>query len=153
MFDQLHWYEVVGLLAPLVLAMWWIRNREVAAVSTRYKQLTQAQKGWVLLMLLPPGTSSRLMGAMKEDFREGYVEAGSSIRGSGRNLIAPVVAFARANLPPEIKKQVGTNTEENIARLARWADTEPTQFLAWLRQHFPLTQTAPPPGQLVTSAT
>lgn len=142
MFDRLPWWEVIGLLLPLVAAMQFIRTREIAAVSTSYKQLTAAQKGWVLLMLLPPGTSSRLLAAMKEDVRAGYIEAGSSLKGSGRNLIKPVVAFARHQLPPEIKKQVGSNVEENLGRLARWADTEQAIFLAWLRESFPMAAAA-----------
>lgn len=153
MFDRLLWWQVVGLLAPLVLAMWWIRQRELAAISTSYKQLSEAQKGWVLLMLLPPGTASRLLAAMEPAVRESYIESGATIKGNGRNLIKPVMAFAVKQLPPEIKKQTSSNVEENLARLARWADTEPTLFLAWIRKSFPLSQTPASSPQLVTSST
>lgn len=137
MFDRLSWYMVLAYLAPLVLAMYVIRTRELAAISTSYKQLTATQKGWVLLMLLPPGTASRLLAGMAPEVRESYIESGSSIKGSGRGLVKRVVGYAVSQLPAEEKKQAGSNVEENLGRLARWADHEPTQFIAWMKQHFP----------------
>lgn len=139
MFDRLSWYMVLAYLAPLVAAMYFIRVRELAAISTSYRQLSPSQKGWVLLMLLPPGTASRLLAGMAPEVREGYIECGSSIKGSGRNLVKRVVGYAVSQLPPEEKKQAGSNVEENLGRLARWADSEPSQFIGWMRQNFPVS--------------
>ncbi len=137
MFDRLEWWQVIGLLAPLVAVMQFIRMRELAAVSTGFAQLSAAQRGWVLMTLLPPGTTSRLLLAMPVETRSGYIEAGSTIKGSGRNLIKPVVRFAVSRLPADLKKQAGSSLDENLSRLTRWADAEPEEFLSWLHEQCP----------------
>ncbi|MEW6281845.1 MAG: hypothetical protein AB1758_24780 [Candidatus Eremiobacterota bacterium] len=132
MLDRLEWWQVLLALAPVVALLNLVRYREAKAASTQFADLTPPQKAWVLLMLLPPGGAARLLGRLAEEDLRAYVVAGGAIRGSGRNLVRPVLKAFLASLPPNQRKQAGGNLEEQLACLGRWSEEEPDQLLEWL---------------------
>lgn len=137
MFDRPEDWQVLLLLAPIALAMHWIRLRESRAGSTPYEELTPAQKAWLILLCLPPGAAARLMAEMEEGELRAYVRAGCRIRGSGQLLMPKVLReFARL-LPPAWTRGVRRDTEDLIGAFGRRAGEDPRCFLSVLREHWP----------------
>lgn len=129
MLDRLEWWQVLAMLAPVYAILYWIRWRETRAASTQYAEMTSAQRAWILLTLLPPGAAARLQERMSENELRGYVTAGSSIRGNGRNLAKPVLKAFLKSLKPDRRKQLGANLDEQLVGLGRWAELEPDHVL------------------------
>ncbi len=91
MFDRMPGWQVLLLLAPLVLVMAWIRRRELMAGTTTYAELNEAQKAWIFFLILPPGLAAGLLACFDSDEVMGYIRASSSIKGGGANLVRPVL--------------------------------------------------------------
>lgn len=114
-------WKVVLYLIPVALAMLWIRRREAAQGVTPFRSLSGAQKAWILLVALPPGASALLTGLLTPEQVQGYAREGSSIRGSGQNLVPGVVREFVRLLPEDWTRGVGRDLDELLTLLTRRA--------------------------------
>ena len=91
MFDHLDWWQVLLLLAPIVLVMKLVQRQEKRRGATLYPTLTPFQKTWVLLQQLPPSVSARFLLSLEVHELETYLKSGQSIKGTGLLLQEPVI--------------------------------------------------------------
>jgi hypothetical protein len=134
-FDHLIWWQVLALLAPVVGLTYYIRWQEQNRSITHYKDLTAAQKGWVFLNLLPPGSSAKLLLGLESVEQQAYLNAGKTILGPGRQLHEPVI---REFLSYCDAKQVPSEPPLWIDRLSQYVARQPTDStVQLLRKRWP----------------
>jgi hypothetical protein len=82
-FDHLEWWQVILLLAPVVVVMTSVKYFERRRGSTLYHELTPTQKTFVLLQLLPPSLAADFLRRLDVNELETYLQAGARIKGTG----------------------------------------------------------------------
>lgn len=137
MFDRPEWWQVLILITPLSLAIYGMRWLEFRRANTSYKELTPAQKGYVLLHSLPPGLSAQFYQRLDEEDQRGYREAGTQVRGTGRSLIAPLVKEVFRLLGVDGCKPPSTESSDPLEKLHLAADFCSEELFQLLRRHFP----------------
>ncbi|MBI3928322.1 MAG: hypothetical protein HY319_22450 [Armatimonadetes bacterium] len=135
MFDRLEWWQVLLLLAPVVLVMSWIKQRELQAGMSSFHNLTPAQKAWIVIMVLPPGVAASLLSQFDEAELIGYVRAGRSVFGSGRNLVRPVLRELMSLLPQELRRKKGESSDLLELTISR-AEDHPEKLVRLFRSHW-----------------
>lgn len=138
MFDRPEWWQVLILIAPISLVIYGLRWRELMLANTPFKALTPTQKGYVLLHYLPPGVSARIWTVLDPAEREGYMQAGKSIRGSGKLLVAPLVKEVVQTLTKAKRKPPSTESSDPLEKLALAAEFGFEDVLDLLRLHYPV---------------
>lgn len=133
-------WSVLLALAPVALAMHWIRRREASEGATRAEDLTPAQKGWLLLLALNPGAAGRVVACMDPQEWQAYARAGGELKGRGQQLLPGLLRELRAWLPPEWRPPAGQDPEEALEGLSRFAEVREAEWVALLRERYP------PPG-------
>ena len=133
MFDHLDWWQIILLLAPIMLIMTAVRRTEKRRGSTLYPALTQAQKTFVLLQLLPPSLAARFLIGLEVQELETYLQAGSKIEGTGLLVHESVMKEYYRNLESKIHDSEGPLQE----RLAYAALSAPQEALRHLESIWP----------------
>lgn len=141
MFDHLNWWQILVVLAPLVAIMQAIKYREVRQGETLPSQLTLEQKGWVLLMLLPPGLSARLIGKLEPDELSRLVEEGSRLVGQGRPVADAVLKEYFHKLPAKMKRG---ESPDMLEKLILAFENDSTTALQMIRTGKPLLRVESP---------
>jgi hypothetical protein len=139
-FDHLNWWQILVVLAPIVGVMQLIKWREQRAGETPPSQLTQEQKAWVLLMVLPPGLAASLMKRLPADELAALIEAGSHLKGSGRPAAEAVLGEFYHNLPSKFKRG---ESPDMLERVALAVEADPEMALQMLRTGQPLVRVEP----------
>ena len=137
MFDRPEWWQVLILISPLSAAIYGMRWLEYRRANTGYKDLTPAQKGYVLLHYLPPGISAQFYARLDGEEQLGYREAGMLVRGTGRRLIAPLVKEVMKLLHTDGCKPPTTESSDPMEKLHLAADFCSEELFQLLRRHFP----------------
>lgn len=135
MFDQLSWWQVLLILAPIAGATAWIRRLETQDQSIDFSRLGPAQKAWVLLLLLPPGTAASAMCQMSPDEREGYLRAGRMLQGGRQMVVRPVLREFLSLLEPGAKVKA-SDPAELLDRVVAHCE-RPAVVVKMLRKHWP----------------
>lgn len=155
MFDRPEWWQVLLLITPISLIIQGLKWREHASKNTSYRALSPAQNGWVLLHFLPPGDSARVWAELSQSERDGYLEAGQQLRGSGRGLAAPLVKHVYkllAALEPTgsdlvhgkgKRKPPSTESNDPLEKLALMSEFCLPDLVRILRKDFPAPQATP----------
>lgn len=114
LLDRLEGWQLLALLAPLMLIMTIIRKREESAGSLKLAGLNEIQKGWVFLSMLAPGLAAKVLTLLAPEERERVLHAGGELKGSPRGVAFPVLeTFFRKN---DLKGIPGKDVDE----ICRW---------------------------------
>ena len=148
MFDHLEWWQVLLLLAPVVLIMTALRRIEKRRGSTLYPALTPAQKTFILLQLLPPSLAARYLIGLEVHELETYLKAGSEIQGTGLLVQDPVMKEYFKGLESKGHDSEGP-LQERLANAVLAAPQEALTHLerTWPRPEFPVSSSVDRPTQ------
>lgn len=134
LLDRLEGWQLLALLAPLMLIMTVIRKREESAASLKLASLNELQKGWVFLSMLAPGLGAKLLTLLDSEERERVLQAGGALKGSPRQVAFPILeTFFRKN---ELKGIPGKDVEEICRWLNLRFEDEPEELLAPYRRAY-----------------
>lgn len=134
LLDRLEGWQLLLLLAPLMLIMTVIRKREEGAASMKLGALNDLQKGWVFLSLLAPGLGAKILTLLNAEERDRVLHAGGGLTGSPRRVALPVleIFFKRSGL----KSLPGKDVEE----ISRWLnlrfEDEPEELVGLYRKAY-----------------
>jgi hypothetical protein len=134
--DRPEWWQVLILVSPLSAVVYGLRWREGILNNSSFKSLTPAQRGYALLHYLPPGVSAQFWTALNEEERAAYTEAGRAIRGSGKNLVAPLVKEVLAHLKKAGTKPPSTESNDPLEKLSLAAQFCQDDLFVLLRRHY-----------------
>ena len=116
MFDHLEWWQVIVLLAPIMITMALIRRREKWQGCTPYASLNGTQKTLILLQLLPPALAARYLKDLEVHELESYLNSGLKIQGSGIVLHEPIIKEYLKGLASPLKDAEAANLHERLAK-------------------------------------
>lgn len=134
LLDRLEGWQLLLLLAPLMLIMTLIRRREDSAASMKLKEISEVQQAWVFLSLLAPGLCAQLMGLLSSEERDRLLLAGGGLKGSPRLVALPILeAFFRKS---ELKGIPGKDVDEICRWLNLRFEDEPEELLGHLRKAY-----------------
>jgi hypothetical protein len=139
-FDRPEWWQVLLLITPISIIIYGLRWREAVLENTSYKQLTDSQKGYILLHYMPPGSAAVFWNRMEDWERESYMKAGAEIRGSGKWLVAPLVREVLKKLTKEGDKPPSTESNDPLEKLALAAKFCDKAMWKLLRDSYPATR-------------
>lgn len=91
LLDRLTGPQLLMVLGPLMLIMTIIRKREESATSLSLAALNEIQKAWILVGMLAPGLTAKVLSLMSSEERDRLVGAGKSLSGSPRLVAYPVL--------------------------------------------------------------
>lgn len=134
--DRPEWWQVLILVSPLSAVVHGLRWRESALKNSSFKSLTQAQRGYTLLHYLPPGVSAEFWSQLEDEERQAYNEAGQAIRGSGKNLVAPLVKDVLRLLKLAKIKPPSTESNDPLEKLSLAAEFCKEELFALLRRNY-----------------
>ncbi len=89
--DHLSGFQLVAVLSPIVVIMWFIRRREESAQSLQIENMNRLQKGWVFLTFLTPGLAARVFSTLSVEERERLLEAGGQLNGNPGSVAYPIL--------------------------------------------------------------
>lgn len=127
MFDRLLWWQLLLVLSPIVLTMYVVRHRENVEQGVDFRSLTNQQKSWLFMTMLPPGTMAALLASLKPEAREEMLAEAAKIRGNRRTAAVPVAREflqsvgetrkIKSNEPSEMMDWVSFEYDESPAKL------------------------------------
>lgn len=134
LLDQLNGWQLLAVLAPLMLIMTVIKRREEAAASLNWGTLNQVQKGWVFLSLLAPGLLATVLHRLPEQERERLLSAGAELQGSVSKVAFPALeGFFKAS---GLKSMPGKDVEEICRWLNLRFEDEPEELVGLYRKAY-----------------
>lgn len=134
LLDRLDGWQLLLVLAPLVLAMLVVKKREDAAESMDWKSMNSLQKGWVFVNLLGPGLGARVLSSLAADERKNLIDAGGLLRGSAKPVVLPVLELffktcGQKGLP-----------SKDVDEITRWLnihfEDEPEKLVGYYRKAY-----------------
>lgn len=134
LLDRLEGWQLLLVLAPLVLTMTFVRKREESAQSIKWADMNRLHKGWVFINLLGPGLGAKVLSMLDSDERDSLIEVGGELRGSAKPVVLPVLElfFKTAGLKSLPSK--------DVEELTRWLNVhfedEPKKLLAFYRKAY-----------------
>lgn len=134
LLDRLEGWQLILVLAPLMLIMTVIRKREESATSIKLAALNELQKGWVFLTMLAPGLAAKVLTLLSGEERERIVHAGSNLIGSPRKIALPVLEhFFKST---ELKSVPGKDIDEICRWLNLKFEDHPEELVGLYRKVF-----------------
>ena len=113
LLDRLTGPQLLLVLGPLMLIMTIIRKREDGASSLKFAAMNEVQKGWILIGMLAPGLSARVLALMTGEERDRFLGAGKALNGSPRFVSYPILeAF--------FKKTGQSLPGKDVDEICRW---------------------------------
>ena len=137
MFDHLEWWQVILLLAPIMLIMAVIRRQEKWRGCTPYAALSHSQKTLVLLQLLPPSLTAKYLLKLEVHELETYLNSGLKIQGAGTTLHEPLIKEYLRGLASPQKDAEASNLHERLCKATLAPPREALEHLEnlWPRPH------------------
>ncbi len=134
LLDQLNGWQLLALLAPLMVIMSVIKRREESAGSIKLASLNKLQMGWVFLSLLAPGIFAKVLKQLNSEERESLLTAGGELQGSPGKVALPVLeAFFKAT---GVKSLPGKDVEEICRWLNLRYEDEPSELIGLYRRAY-----------------
>ncbi len=116
LLDRLEGWQLLLVLAPVMIIMTVIRKREESAASIKWTGLNSLQKGWVFQSMLAPGLGAKLLTLLSPEERDRLISAGSELVGSPRKVALPAMdLFFKAS---DQKSLPGKDADE----VSRWVN-------------------------------
>lgn len=113
LLDRLTGLQLLLVLAPLMLIMTIIRKREESATSLKLAALNEVQKGWILVGMLAPGLTAKVLSLLSTEERDRLLGAGQTLKGSPRFVAYPILeAF--------FKKTGNSLPGKDVDEICRW---------------------------------
>lgn len=134
LLDRLEGWQLLLVLAPLVLIMTFIKKREENAASMQWAALNQLQKAWVFTTLLAPGLGAKLLTLLSVEERERVLNAGGNLTGSPRKVALPVLELFFKST--DFKSPPGKDVDEICRWLNLKFEPEPEQLVALYRKAY-----------------
>lgn len=134
LLDRLEGWQLILVLAPLMLIMTVIRKREESATSMKLAALNEMQKGWVFLSMLAPGLAAKLLTLLSAEERDRLLHAGGVLSGSPRKVAFPVLElfFKKSGL----KGLPGKDVDEICRWLNLKFEDEPEELVGLYRKAY-----------------
>lgn len=134
LLDQLNGWQLLALLAPLMVVMSVIKRREESAGSIKLASLNKLQMGWVFLSLLAPGIFAKVLKQLSSEERESLLAAGGELQGSPGKVALPVLeAFFKAT---GVKSLPGKDVDEICRWLNLQYEDEPSELVGLYRRAY-----------------
>ncbi len=127
LLDRMEGWQLIAVLAPIVLTMVVVRKREELTDSIAWSDLNSLQKGWIVLGYLSPGLGASVLARLGATEQSRIFEAGQKLKGLPNRVAGPVLdAFCQqAGLtdaprkdPDEIMRWLQLRFEESPDELA-----------------------------------
>ena len=134
LLDQLSGWQLLALLAPLMVIMSVIKRREESAASIKFGSLNKLQMGWVFLSLLAPGIFAKVLKQLSSEERENLLAAGGELQGSSGKVALPVLeTFFKST---GVKSLPGKDVDEICRWLNLRYEDEPMELLGQYRRAY-----------------
>lgn len=134
LLDQLNGWQLLAVLAPLMLVMTIIKKREEAAGSLKWTALNKLQKGWVFLSLLTPGLLATVLTRLPAEERDRLLSAGGELHGSPSKVAFPVLeTFFKSS---GLKSIPGKDVDEICRWLNLRFEDEPDELVGLYRKAY-----------------
>lgn len=134
LLDQLNGWQLLALLAPLMLVMTFIKKREETAAALKWTALNKLQKGWVFLSLLTPGLLATVLNRLPVEERDRLLSAGGELQGNPTKVALPVLeTFFKAS---GLKSLPGKDVEEICRWLSLRFEDEPDELVGLYRKAY-----------------
>lgn len=138
MFDRLLWWQLLLLLSPIVLTMYVIRHRENVEQGVDFRTLSNVQKSWLFMTMLPPGTMASLLSSLKPEARAEMLAEASKIQGNRRTAAVPVAREFLASVG-ETRKIKSSEPSEMMDWVSFEYDNKTGKLLASINNCWPVS--------------